>query len=80
MPKLLEVKHCRGCEQDFYNGNNPMGVQSCWHRKDAKLMTRYSISTSTPMGIRSAYFKARKPNCYSERGYVWLKEIPSYAK
>ena len=34
--KIMDVSHCKGCEDDFYNGKNPLGVTMCWSRVDAQ--------------------------------------------
>lgn len=26
----MELKHCSGCRDNFYNGNNNLGVSRCW--------------------------------------------------
>ncbi len=72
--------HCSGCRNNFYNGNNNLGVARCWSLKDAKMVTKFRLSCSTPMWNREAYLKVRVPSCYHESGYVHLKEIPDYAK
>lgn len=76
----MDKSHCVGCRDNFYNGNNSIGVNECWMLKTAKLMTRFGISISSPMGSRSNYFKVQKPSCYHENGYVYLKNIPDYAR
>jgi hypothetical protein len=76
----MNKKHCHGCRDDFYNGHNPYGVEECWMLKDAKLVTKFELSTATPMNIRSAYTKLKRPNCYNSKGYVYLDTIPGYAK
>lgn len=47
MTKGEKLKHCAGCRDDFYNGNNPMGVKECWMLKTAKIVTRYRTGTWT---------------------------------
>lgn len=73
-------KLCVGCRENFYNGNNPMGVQECWMYKSAQVRTRYRLSTNMPMDQREGYVKTSGLNCYNEKGYVFLKDIPHYAK
>jgi hypothetical protein len=73
-------RHCVGCRDNFYNGNNTIGVSECWLLKEAEIVTRYRLSIHTPMSQRSGYAKVRVPNCYHERGYVHMKAIPEYAK
>lgn len=72
--------NCVGCRNNFYNGNNGLGVQRCWSLDSAKMKTRYELHRDTPMNLRSRYFKVRKPDCYHQTGYVYLDAIPAYAK
>jgi hypothetical protein len=76
----MDAKHCAGCRDDFYNGHNDIGVKECWMLKDAQLKTRFRLSINTPMGQRSGYAKRRVPNCFSQQGFVYLDQIPDYAK
>lgn len=76
----MHVKHCRGCEDDFYNGKNPYGVTECWMLKGAELSTRFRLHVDTPMNRRSGYEKVRVPNCFRMKRYVHLKAIPEYAR
>jgi len=54
--KTLKPKKtmCRGCRQNFYNGNNNLNVSSCWNFKDAKVCDKqhYFDINSTGMGIK----------------------------
>ena len=75
----MTKKDCVGCEQNFYNGNNPYGIAECWHFKDATVVTRFAISVNAPMGTRKNYWKENRPNCYQARGICHLKAIPKYA-
>lgn len=76
----MEKKHCVGCTDNFYNGNNQYGVQACWLLKDAKVIQRYSISVNAPMGTRANYVPEKRPTCYHAKGVVYLNAIPDYAK
>ena len=78
--RRMDKKNCIGCRENFYNGNNDLGVKECWNLESAELKTRFRICNSTPMNIKSAYIKSRKPSCYREVGYTYLERIPSYAK
>ncbi len=71
---------CSGCRNNFYNGNNSLGVSECWSLKTAKKIVRYQIGTNTPMWIREAYLKMKLPSCYHSSGYVYLNAVPDYAK
>jgi hypothetical protein len=40
---MLNIKYCSGCRNNFYNGNNNLGVSQCWSRKDGKVVWRIRI-------------------------------------
>lgn len=67
--KKLPVAHCRGCRDNFYNGNNPLGVTECWGRTTAKLVRRRRIH----MDERPPHTAKPQlmPDCYSESRYVF---------
>ena len=71
---------CSGCRDNFYNGNNPIGVRECWMYKSATIKTRYRLSVHTPMDQKSGYVKTTGLKCFNEKGYVFLDKIPHYAK
>jgi len=75
-----KLKHCSGCESDFYNGNNPYEIQRCWNLEDAKIITRYRIRMNIPMNLRSGYTKVKTLSCKREKGYVFLDKMPDYAR
>lgn len=76
----MDSKHCVGCKDNFYNGNNEYGIKKCWLLDRAKLKVRFAIGINTPMGQKSGYIKVTKPSCYTKKGSVFLQEVPSYAK
>ena len=42
----MNKRHCSGCRNDFYNGNNGhngLGVSKCWSLKEAKLVLKLPI-------------------------------------
>lgn len=71
---------CSGCRNNFYNGNNSLGVSECWSLADAKLKTRYRLPRNVPVNKKGAYVKVRVYNCYHETGYAYFDSIPNYAK
>lgn len=73
----MDKKHCAGCRNNFYNGNNDLGVQECWSLKRAKLKTRYQIGTWTPT-FRENFVKVRLPNCYRKVGYSFVDSIVGF--
>ena len=76
----MDKSYCVGCRDDFYNGKNPYGIPECWSLKDARLVTRFRLHKDTPMSRRSGYDEREVPNCYQEKGYVYLNQIPEYAE
>lgn len=79
MAKKMDAKHCIGCEDNFYNGNNPYGVKECWGLETAKLMTRYRICVNSPT-VKSSFVKVNAPSCYHEKGYAYYNDLPAHCK
>lgn len=73
-------QNCSGCRNNFYNGNNSLGVAECWSLKSATVETKFSLGRNTPMNIREAYFKCSVPSCYHNSSEVYLDAIPSWAQ
>ncbi len=46
MNKQDKKKMCIGCRDNFYNGNNDLGVKECWGLQSAKLVLKRRVSTS----------------------------------
>jgi len=40
--------HCKGCHDNFYNGNNPLGIEECWQYEDAEFVKRIPIGMNEP--------------------------------
>jgi len=66
----MDRKFCAGCEDDFYNGNNPYGVTECWSLKDAVRIKRKEVGVwqSPPWNQKAAMF----PKCYHRKGFVYV--------
>lgn len=64
-------KYCGGCRDDFYNGNNPLGVEECWHLRDAKVVWKklVYIDQRPPWNQKAQ----RVLSCYSRPRYVCVK-------
>lgn len=77
---MKDTKLCCGCRNNFYNGNNDLGVKRCWSADKAEIVTRFTLSINTPMHIKEAYRKEQLPSCYKRQGYVHLDQIPDYAQ
>jgi hypothetical protein len=68
----VTVENCFGCEDNFYNGENPLGVKECWHLKSARLEHRVIV----PSDLRPPWKMPGQllPNCYRRHGCVVLSE------
>lgn len=74
--KYTRVKHipeksdCGGCEDNFYNGNNPHGTKECWKFKGAKIINRkrVHISQVPPWNQKGELMMS----CYHVKQYVFV--------
>ena len=74
-------RYCAGCDSNFYNGGNPLGIKECWHFKDAKVGTRYCIGTHTPQNRKENFFKVKTLNCHTETGHLaFYGELPEHLR
>jgi hypothetical protein len=78
MTKQEKLRHCVGCTENFYNGNNAIGVKECWMLKTAKLVTRYRIGTWTRPTQPGAFHKVKVFQCRHEKGYALCKTLPDF--
>ncbi len=62
---------CSGCEDNFYNGNNNLGVGKCWGLDTAKVIKRKRVGMNDmpPWKRKSESL----PSCYKQRGYIFVK-------
>lgn len=61
---------CIGCEDNFYNGNNQLGVKECWMYKTAKIVDKIQIhiNQSPPYDKNLA---EKRLNCFHKKQYVF---------
>lgn len=71
---------CSGCRNDFYNGDNDLGVKECWSREDAKVVTRYRIHRDTVPTQPDAFTKVRVFNCRYAPPWSYYKGLPDFVK
>ncbi len=71
MTKTNKLKRCLRCEQNFYNGNNELGIKECWHLGSAKLELRKEVPISQvpPWNQPPRKFLS----CYRQKGYVYVE-------
>ena len=76
---MKDTKNCVGCRNNFYNGNNNLGVSVCWSLADAKMKTRYVIANNVPT-YQENFRKVKKLNCYHCVGYSYIDDISKYPR
>lgn len=77
---MIKLEQCRGCRDDFYNGNNPMGVARCWYAEDGRMVTRYRIGTWTRPTEPGAFTEVRVPSCYRQDGQHFSATVPAFVR
>jgi hypothetical protein len=80
MTEAEKLRHCGGCRDDFYNGNNPLGVQRCWGLKTAKLVTRFRIGTWTQPDAPGAFTKVKTLTCWHASGAHFYEKLPDFVR
>lgn len=66
----MNKKYCAGCRNDFYNGNNDLGVPKCWSFKAAKVIWRKAVHVDhRPPWTQKA---ERYADCYTQSRYVFV--------
>jgi hypothetical protein len=80
MTKTEKLKLCVGCRDNFYNGNNELGVSECWLLKTAKPVTRYRLGYWTRPSSRKDFEKVGTLDCHRPPGYVHMKELPAHIR
>lgn len=76
---MMDKIHCIGCDDNFYNGHNPIGVKECWLLKSANLMTRWANGINDPT-VKGNLHEVQKPNCYHQRGTVYFNRLPEHCR
>ena len=74
-----DKKYCVGCDENFYNSNNDIGVKECWLFDGAKAMPRYRVGWWTPQDRKENFAKVTTHNCHTETGrYAYYNKLPSH--
>ena len=69
-PKVAK-KDCVGCRQNFYNGNNELGIQTCWNLPTATWVKVQEVPMSQPPPYRQPV--EYKPSCYRMPGFAYIE-------
>ena len=64
------LKCCVGCYENFYNGNNTVGVKECWNLESAKLVMKKKVGIDDVPPWNHTPIKCL--SCYHETGYVMI--------
>lgn len=75
-PKAEKLKMCRGCENNFYNGNNPYGVKECWLLKSAKVVSKKQVSINDRPPWKQEPIKVL--SCRKVKGFVFVDAKREY--
>lgn len=70
--KQINKSNCDGCENNFYNGNNPYGIKECWSFKTAKLVFKKQVHMDQIPPWNQKPIKV--PDCYHMKHYVFVGE------
>jgi hypothetical protein len=74
-----KIEYCPGCRDDFYNGQNRIGVTQCWSLKSAKVVTRYRLGWWTAPTAPGAFTKVTTNSCHYATGrYAHYTELPDF--
>ena len=73
IPASDRQKYCSGCEDNFYNGNNTVGVTECWNLDTAKVIKKKKV------GIEDVPPWNHQPivttlSCFHQKGYIFLTD------
>jgi hypothetical protein len=76
MTKAAKLKHCVGCDEDFYNGKNPYGIKECWLLKDAKMVLKKEVHIDQvpPWNQKAKRFLS----CFRRLRYVYVAPHQTY--
>jgi hypothetical protein len=68
---------CRGCREDYYNGQ---GAPECWSYKSAKVVKRHRIGWWVTPDTSGAFTTCWTFQCHSAPGqYGHYEKLPSFA-
>ena len=68
---------CAGCEDNFYNGNNPYSVKECWHLAKAKIVCKKQVGMSDVPPWKTQPIVTIL-SCRHEKGYIFVDPKKEY--
>ena len=77
---MKDTGFCRGCRDDFYNGQNPLGVGECWMLKSARKVKRWKLGWWTAPTEPGALVQVETYSCHHEPGrFGFFPSLPDCA-
>jgi hypothetical protein len=67
---MMDMKHCAGCRDDFYNGRQNVGGTTCWSLADAKLIMRKAVHMNQVPPWNQA--PQELPSCYRRDSFIYV--------
>ena len=78
---MSDRKYCSGCDDDFYNGSNPLGIKECWSLEDAKVVTRCKIGWWIPCDRKENFSRVITLSCHKESGrFAFFEALPEHLR
>lgn len=74
--KVEKLKLCNGCEDNFYNGNNPLGIKECWLLKTAKVAMKKQVHINQYPPWKQK--PIRTLSCYHQKQYIFVGATQEY--
>lgn len=72
-------EHCVGCDNNFYNGQNDIGVNECWNFDKAKTVKRLRIGWWTPQDNADNFYEVTTNSCHTATGkYADYDKLPDH--
>jgi hypothetical protein len=65
-----KLKMCAGCSENFYNGNNDIGISRCWNLDSAKVVKKVRVGINERPPWTGPEVKVL--SCRRERGVVLM--------
>jgi hypothetical protein len=74
-----DKKYCVGCRENFYNGNNPMGIKECWCYKSARVVSKWCIGWWTSQDKKENFWETTTLTCHTETGNIaFYDKLPAH--
>ena len=76
-----DKKYCASCYENFYNGNNALGVKECWNFKTAKVVEAFVIGWWIPQDKKENFTKVTTHDCHNEPGQrAFYLQLPEHLR